>query len=104
MAATLLRGCMNKYSKIICCPACGYTQQDAEEPSDPQFCSNPNPPWKKYYRSQAVPTMMYWVEYADGKVSDITPGKIPDGAVVTDVTFESDKRDVRKSGGTFVAV
>lgn len=89
------------------CPDCGYTQQDAELHADHNLCKNRNPPWKKYFRSQAIPgdpcTMMYWVEYEDGKAADIDPNKIPDTAMVSDVTFERDKRTVMKKGGTFVA-
>ena len=60
----------------------------------------------KYYRSQAIPgdinTVMYWVEFHDGKAADIPPNDIPEGAIVTDVTFEHDKREVRRKGNTFV--
>jgi ribosomal protein S27AE len=90
------------------CSGCGYTQQDAELQLDHHLCSNKNPPWKKYFRSQAVPcdigTMMYWVEYEDGKNADVDPSKMLEGSIVTDITFESDKREVIKSGNTFVSV
>jgi len=89
------------------CENCGYTQQDAEFHGDHHLCKNKNPPWLKYFRSQMVPgnigTMVYWLEYEDGKSTDVNPSKIPDGAVVSDITFESDKRNIRKSGDTFVA-
>lgn len=92
---------------VMRCPDCGYTQQDAELHLDHCFCKNPNPPWIKYFRSQAIAcdpgTMMYWVEYADGKAGDIEAKRIPDGAIVTDVTFENGKRSVRKCGNTFVS-
>lgn len=89
------------------CENCGYTQQDAEFHGDHHLCKNKNPPWRKYFRSQMVPgnigTMVYWLEYEDGKSTDVNPSKIPDGAVVSDITFESDKRNIRKIGDTFVA-
>ena len=92
---------------VMRCPDCGYTQQDAELHLDHHLCKNQNPPWRKYFRSQAIAgnpgTMMYWVEYADGKACDIRAEKIPDGAVVTDVTFEYHKRNVMKRSDTFVA-
>lgn len=40
---------------VMRCPVCGYTQQDAETHLDHHLCSNPNPPWRKYFRSQAIP-------------------------------------------------
>jgi len=89
------------------CPDCGYTQEDAEIHGDHYLCKNKAPPWKKYFRSQAISgnpsTMMYWVEYEDGKARDILPDNIPDGVIVTDVTFDFDKREIRKSGNTFIA-
>lgn len=92
---------------VMRCPNCGYTQQDAELHADHHLCRNQNPPWRKYFRSQAIAgnpdTMMYWVEYGDGKAADIMAKNIPDGALVSDVTFEHDKRTVRKSGNSFVA-
>ena len=60
----------------------------------------------RYFRSQAIPsdpgTMMYWAEDEAGKAKDIHPNEIPQGAIVTDVTYDFDKRKVRRKGGTFV--
>lgn len=63
---------------------------------------------QQHFRSQIIPgnpgTMVYWVETEGEKDSDILPENIPEGAIVTDVTFAHDERRVRKSGDAFIAV
>lgn len=59
----------------------------------------------KYFRRQIIPlnpsTMVYWIDYEDGKVIDILPENIPDQTIVVDVTYHDDERKVRKIGDSF---
>lgn len=58
-----------------------------------------------FYRSQLIPcdtrTMVYWYEDSEGECHDISDTNIPDGAVVTDITYQDMPKKVIKTDGLF---
>lgn len=60
---------------------------------------------EKFFRSQMIPmnptTMCYWAESDDGTARDLLPESLPDGTIVTDVTYPKVPRQVVRRGDSF---